>query len=251
MRGLLLLLGLVAATVQAVPSVQQTENVNTTAPTVYWYEKIKHNGISPGSASGKNWVVFRNVKEYGAKGDGTTDDTAAIQKAISTGDSAGERSSGKFGSTGQPAVVYFPAGTYVVSSTVKNYIGTVLMGDPITRPTIKASASFKGTAMINGVDPRYPGLVAFYHEIKNLIFDSTAIPPTSKITLVDWPVSQGCQLSNCVFNMPVGASSHTGIVASGMNSPLLLNDLQFIGGGIGYYGSSTQYHFKNIYFKSA
>jgi glucan 1,3-beta-glucosidase len=241
---LLQLLGFTTLAVHAI-----SPAVNISAPTGYWYEKIKHNGVAPGRSS--SWVVFRNVKDYGAKGDGVTDDAAAIQRAITTGDSSGTRDSGRLGSTGQPAVVYFPPGTYVVGTNIKNYIGTVLMGDPTERPSIKASASFRGNTLISGVDPRYSGLVAFYHEIKNLIFDSTALSATTRITLLDWPVSQGSQLSNCVFNMPIGAASHTGIVASGMNSPLLINDLQFIGGGIGYTGSSTQYHFKNVYFKSA
>src|SRR4051794_2796831 len=82
----------------------------------FWYESVKHNGINPSHptiANGQNWTVFRNVKDYGAKGDGIADDTAAIQRAITTGDSAGNRESGRFGSTGQPAVVYFPSGTYL------------------------------------------------------------------------------------------------------------------------------------------
>jgi hypothetical protein len=38
----------------------------------YWYENIQHIGISPRITNGKDWVVFRNIKEYGAKGDGIT-----------------------------------------------------------------------------------------------------------------------------------------------------------------------------------
>lgn len=46
-----------------------------------------------------------NVKAFGAKGDGTTDDTTAIQNAVTAASAA----SGK---------VYFPTGTYIVSATI-------------------------------------------------------------------------------------------------------------------------------------
>jgi len=35
----------------------------------YWLEEIKHQGIAPW-VDGKNYTVFRNVKDFGAKGDG-------------------------------------------------------------------------------------------------------------------------------------------------------------------------------------
>jgi len=220
------------------------------ATTGYWYESVEHNGISPTITNGKNWKVFRNVKDYGAKGDGTTDDTAAIQQAINTGDSTGTRDAGKFGSTGQPAVVYFPAGTYVVKSTIKSAIGTVIMGDPTNLPTLKAAAGFTGTTLLFGRDQRYSGLIGFFHGVKNLILDSTAVPASKTIALLEWSVSQNNQLSNVVFNMPVGAATHTGITMQGMNSGLIINDLEFRGGGVGVLLAATQYHLKSLVFKS-
>jgi hypothetical protein len=44
-------------------------------------ETIKHTGVSP-FLDDPSYAVFRNVKDFGAKGDGIADDTEAIQRAI-------------------------------------------------------------------------------------------------------------------------------------------------------------------------
>jgi len=44
----------------------------------YWLEKIKHQGTAAYNLDPAGYKVFRNVKDYGAVGDGVTDDTEAI-----------------------------------------------------------------------------------------------------------------------------------------------------------------------------
>ena len=44
----------------------------------YWLEKIKHQGIAAYNPDPTGYKVFRNVKDYGAVGDGVADDTEAI-----------------------------------------------------------------------------------------------------------------------------------------------------------------------------
>jgi len=52
---------------------------------------------------------YVNVKSYGAIGDGTTDDTTAINAAITA--------------AGTDGTVFFPKGTYLVSSTLQMLSG--------------------------------------------------------------------------------------------------------------------------------
>ena len=77
-----------------------------------------------------HWV---NVHSLGATGDGTTDDTAAIQKAIET-----------------HRVLYFPTGHYVVRDTIQLKKDTVLIG---LHPTMTQFDLLDGTPGYEGVGP--------------------------------------------------------------------------------------------------
>ena len=55
----------------------------TASPTdPYWLETINHQGTSPFNSSPSSYQIFRNVKNFGAKGDGVADDTAAIKLVL-------------------------------------------------------------------------------------------------------------------------------------------------------------------------
>lgn len=45
----------------------------------FWMQNIVHQGESAFNADPSTYTVFRNVKDYGATGNGVTDDTAAIK----------------------------------------------------------------------------------------------------------------------------------------------------------------------------
>lgn len=73
-----------------------------------------------------------NVRSFGAAGDGVTDDTSAIVAAVAAAFDpvAGERN-----------VVYFPAGTYVVSRQIEVDYGIVIEGAGLAASIIKMSPS--------------------------------------------------------------------------------------------------------------
>lgn len=79
-----------------------------------------------------NTSPFYNVRDYGATGDGETDDTAAISEAIT----AAAPTSAPTGNT-----VYFPAGKYVVTSSLVVPPALALQGAGGTRPAPRSTPS--------------------------------------------------------------------------------------------------------------
>lgn len=59
-----------------------------------------------------------SVKDYGAVGDGSTDDTTAIQNAVNASGLAANK------------IVFFPPGEYYVTGTITMHYGTMLQGTP-------------------------------------------------------------------------------------------------------------------------
>lgn len=90
------------------------------ARTQFSYDQIKGNGVS--------------VKDYGAVGDGVTDDTAAIQAAIDATTSTGS------GAAAGAFTLVWPNGTYLISSSLTvdgtfNWVGTSKTGTEIKATT--------------------------------------------------------------------------------------------------------------------
>ena len=88
-----------------------------------------------------------------------TDDTAAIQKAISDGNRCAPGKCASSSTT--PAVVYFPAGTYIISSSLVDYYNTQLIGNPNSLPILKATAGFSGFGVIDGDQYEAGGVLGF------------------------------------------------------------------------------------------
>jgi Pectate lyase superfamily protein len=90
---------------------------------------------------------MKSVKDYGAKGDGVTDDTAAIQAALSDGrlNPDGTPKYPPADLNGRPKALYFPAGTYLVSNTLK-WVGccVALQGQGPAKTIIKLKSSSGG-----------------------------------------------------------------------------------------------------------
>ncbi len=91
-----------------------------------------------------------NVKDYGATGDGTTNDTTAIQNAINA----------------SGGIIYFPAGTYSITALTLA-AGKQLIGENRETSILKLrSAMTTGNGMVNGTS--LTGIV-----IRNLTFDGS------------------------------------------------------------------------------
>src|SRR4051812_20727755 len=79
-----------------------------------------------------------DVKEHGASGDGTTDDTTAIQAAAAAATNG---------------VLYFPAGRYRVTSTISVSTRTTVRGDGMAVSILEQST--EDADGLAAIDPRF------------------------------------------------------------------------------------------------
>ncbi|KAF2271851.1 exo-beta-1,3-glucanase [Westerdykella ornata] len=250
-RAAALLLSLQALLSSAAPvPLDQAPAPAPSPATGYWLADIKHQGVAAFN-NDKGFKVFRNVKDYGAKGDGSTDDTDAINAAVADGNRCGQ---GCDSSTTTPVILYFPAGTYIVSKPIIQYYYTQFIGDPRQLPVLKASPSFQGMGLIDA-DPYieggnganwYTNQNNFYRQIRNFVIDISAASVASGI---HWQVSQATSLQNIVFEMAKGdaGSQQKGIFMDN-GSGGFMADLVFNGGAIGAFFGSQQFTTRNLTF---
>ncbi|KAK0442941.1 exo-beta-1,3-glucanase [Armillaria borealis] len=225
----------------------------TAAPSdPYWLQNIKHQGTSAFNSNPGSYQVFRNVKDFGAVGNGVTDDTAAINAAISSGNRCGEGTCGS--STVTPAVVYFPQGTYLVSSPIVAYYYTELVGDAKNPPTLLAAPSFSGMAVIDadpyliggGGSQWYTNQNNFFRTVRNFVIDVSQMPATSTGTGIHWQVAQATSLANIHFIMSQAPNTaHQGIWMEN-GSGGYMGDLVFTGGKFGMWVGNQQFTVRNI-----
>jgi len=188
----------------------------------YWLEDITHQGLASFNPNPRNYTVFRNVKDFGAVGDGITDDTAAINRAMSEGDRCAPGACES--ATNVPAVVYFPGGTYLISSSIIDYYYTQIIGNPNCLPTIVAASNFSTAnfGLIDGShyqssghranDTGYTPTNTFFRQVRNLVLDMTRLPTTFAFTAIHWPTAQATSLQNIVINMnPGNGTLHQGV----------------------------------------
>jgi len=212
----------------------------------FWLQNIKHQGKSA-FLGDSSYVVYRNVKDFGAKGDGVTDDTAAINSAITA---YGRCGMGCDSTTTRPALVFFPSGTYVISAPIIQYYLTQLVGDATNMPTLLAAPGFAGMAMIDS-DPYgntgnnwYTNQNNFYRQIRNFVLDTTQTPSGKGTTCVHWQVAQATSLTNLVFKMTTG-SAHQGVWMEN-GSGGWMSDLVFYGGATALWVGNQQFTSRNI-----
>ncbi|KAH9209807.1 pectate lyase superfamily protein-domain-containing protein [Leptodontidium sp. 2 PMI_412] len=227
----------------------------------YWMEHLARKGTVPWGDD-PNYRVFRNVVDYGAVGDGVTDDTKAITSAMNNGTRCGK---GCNGSTTKNAIVYFPPGKYLISSTIAMPFGTQVIGDAINRPTLLASPKFVGLGVLStdeytgggtgtdGLDQEYfVNTANFYRQIRNVVIDITNIqtPPATGADLgqscIHYQVAQATSLEN-VELIASAALKQVGLYAEN-GSGGQISDVTFTGGAVGIYGGNQQFTAQRLTF---
>ncbi|MDF5715857.1 MAG: glycoside hydrolase family 55 protein [Rhizonema sp. NSF051] len=189
---------------------------------------------------------IKNVKtDFGAIGDGTTDDTAAIQAGVTA-------------VAGTHITLYFPAGTYLVSNTIVGKDssgnwrrGIVLQGQNQSSTTIKlknnasgfTNASSPQAVYVTGSDNPYSsqgeGNQAFNHSVRNLTFDIGS--GNAGASAISYLANNQGSIENCVFkSSDSNYAGYAGIsIERGHPGPCLIKSVAIVGFNYGIYFKDT------------
>ncbi|OIW25494.1 pectin lyase-like protein [Coniochaeta ligniaria NRRL 30616] len=219
----------------------------------FWMQSLARSGTVPWGDD-PSYVVFRNVRDYGAVGNGVTDDTAAIKRALTDGKRCGEKCNG---STVKNAIVYFPPGTYLVSTPIPLPFGTQVIGDANSRPVILAAPSFVGLGVLSvdeytggstgsdGLDQEwFINTANFYRQLRNLVIDVRGTDPSQKVACLHYQVAQATSTQNLQL---LAGAAQTGIFAEN-GSGGHISDITFTGGAFGIYGGAQQFTAQRLRF---
>lgn len=88
----------------------------------------------------------------------------------------------------------------------------------------------------------------FFRQVRNFVFDTTALPADFNAIGVHWPSAQATSITNCIFRLSTApGNKHTGLFIE-EGSGGLLNDLYFYGGGKAAILGNQQYTARNLWF---
>ena len=133
-----------------------------------------------------------NVKAYGAKGDGTTDDTVAIQAALTA-------------CSGTGGTVYFPAGTFITAA-LNIYSKTIILGSGRASSILKLKAT-TNTYMFTTYDVAPTGTTYPQdHAFKSIGFDGNMANNTTAAGFILSTKNRNLTVQDCKIQGFVGAA---------------------------------------------
>jgi hypothetical protein len=181
---------------------------------------------------------MRNVKtEYGAKGDGITNDTAAIQRALTEGRTAGTDY------YGLPQSIYFPAGTYLVDNTLE-WIGCCvsLQGQGKGTSIIKLrdnAAGYDNSNAPKAVLKSPGGNMSFHQHIADLTVNTGSNNPGA--IAIDYIANNSGSLRDVVIKSDDGKGKVGLDMSRQWPGPSLIKDIEISGFDYGIHTQHTEY----------